>query len=280
MTMTRANHPNDDTPTAAGRYIHGHHESVLRAHSWRTAGNSAAYLLPHLTPGRRLLDIGCGPGTITADLAARLAPGRVTAVEISVAALDRARAEARARGQDNISFTVTDVHSLGLSADTFDLVHAHQVLQHVADPVRALTEMRRVARPGGIVAARDSDYGMFDWSPRLPELDDWLARYRRAARASGGEPDAGRHLTGWARSAGFDDITATTARWHFSSTADRRWWADTQADRVTRADLGRHLLAGGATEHDLHRIAEGWQRWAATPGAWLTIPHHEIICRA
>lgn len=64
-------------------YTHGHHESVLRAHRRRTAKDSAGYLLPHLQPGMSLLDVGCGPGTITVDLAARVAPGRVTAVELT-----------------------------------------------------------------------------------------------------------------------------------------------------------------------------------------------------
>jgi ubiquinone/menaquinone biosynthesis C-methylase UbiE len=50
-------------------YTHGHHDSVLCSHAWRTAGNSAAYLLGELHPGQRLLDVGCGPGTITLDLA-------------------------------------------------------------------------------------------------------------------------------------------------------------------------------------------------------------------
>ena len=57
-------------------YTHGHAESVLRSHRTRTAANSAAYLLPHLAPGQRLLDVGSGPGTITADLATLVAPGR------------------------------------------------------------------------------------------------------------------------------------------------------------------------------------------------------------
>ena len=74
-------------------YTHGHHESVLRSHRWRTAENSAAYLLPHLKSGDKILDVGCGPGTITADLARRTSPGRTTALEITDAALDLARAE-------------------------------------------------------------------------------------------------------------------------------------------------------------------------------------------
>src|SRR5690349_12868191 len=180
-------------------YTHGHHESVLRSHRWRTATNSAGYLLPHLASGSRVLDIGCGPGTITADLATIAAPGRVTALETTEAALDLARREISARGIGTVDFAVGDVHALDFPDGSFDVVHAHQVLQHVDDPVTALREMRRVCRPGGIVAARDSDYAAMTWYPVVPELDRWLALYCRLARSNDGEPDAGRRLASWAR---------------------------------------------------------------------------------
>src|ERR1700689_4484072 len=151
-------------------YTHGHHESVLRGHRVRTAENSAGYLLPHLRPGLSVLDVGCGPGTITVAPAARVAPGRVTAIEITTDALDLARTEAQTRAQANSDFVTSDVHAIDLPDDTFDIVHAHQVLQHVANPVQALREMRRVCRPGGVVAARDADYSGFIWYPRFPAL--------------------------------------------------------------------------------------------------------------
>jgi SAM-dependent methyltransferase len=267
--------------SVGNRYTHGHHESVLRSHRWRTADNSAAYLLPHLSTGMSLLDIGSGPGTLTADLATRVAPGRVTASEPDAAVLDLARQEATGRGLSNVDFAVADVHDLALPAGHFDVVHAHQVLQHVADPVRALREMRRVCRPGGIVAARDGDYAGFIWYPQVPALSEWLALYRQAARANGGEPDAGRRLLSWARAAGFTEITATASTWCFATPADRQWWADLWAHRIRASDLARQLVdSGTATPADLDRIANGWLAWADAPDGWLVIPHGEILCRA
>jgi SAM-dependent methyltransferase len=260
-------------------YTHGHHESVLRSHRWRTVENSAAYLLPHLEAGMSLLDVGSGPGTITAGLAARVAPGRVTALELTDAALQLSRAELA--GVDNVDFVVGDVHELDLADDSYDVVHAHQVLQHLADPVAALRQMRRVCRSGGIVAVRDSDYAAQTWFPRVPELDEWLALYRSAARANGAEPDAGRRLLTWARAAGFRRVTAGASTWCFAAPDDSRWWGGTWADRILQSDVARQLLdSGTASEDDLRRISAGWRRWAAAPNAWLTILHGELICHA
>ncbi len=254
---------------------------MLRSHRQRTAENSAGYLLPHLRKGMSLLDIGCGPGTITVDLATLVAPGPVTAVDITDAALDLARAEVDARNLSNVSFATADVHALEFPDDTFDVVHAHQVLQHVADPVQALREMRRVCTRGGIVAARDSDCAGFIWYPQLPALDRWLDLYERAARANGGEPDAGRRLLSWAQEAGFDDIAPTGGVWCFATPEDREWWGVMWADRIVQSALARQLIDSGmATTAELTEISSAWRAWAAAPNGWLAIPHGEILCRA
>lgn len=262
-------------------YTHGHHESVLRSHRWRTAGNSAAYLLPHLTSGMSLLDVGCGPGTLTLDLAARVAPGPVTALEHTEDALALARAEATARGVEGVSFHVGDVHALDLPDDSFDVVHAHQVLQHVAEPVQALREMRRVTRPGGVVAARDGDYASFAWYPRFSELDAWMALYQRCARANGGEPDAGRRLLSWAQQAGFTAITPTASVWCFATPEDRAWWGGMWADRMVESAMARQALdAGYATEADLRAISAAWSAWAGAADGWFALLHGEILAVA
>jgi len=116
---------------------------VLRSHRWRTVENSAAYLIPHLAPGTSILDIGCGPGTITLDLAERVAPAPVLGIDVAPAAIEAARAERERRGTSTVEFRTADLYALDLADDTFDIVHAHQVLQHLADPVAALREMRR-----------------------------------------------------------------------------------------------------------------------------------------
>ncbi|HUR74991.1 MAG TPA: methyltransferase domain-containing protein [Sporichthya sp.] len=262
-----------------GTYTHGHHESVLRSHRWRTAENSAAYLLPYLTPGQRLLDVGCGPGTLTVDLAARV--GSVTALEQTTDALDLARAEAARRGATDVEFAVGDVHALPFADGEFDVVHAHQVLQHVADPVQALREMRRVTRPGGIVAARDSDYPAFAWHPRLPALDAWMELYLRCAQANGGEPAAGRVLLSWAQAAEFAEISSTASVWCFATPKDRVWWGGMWADRILQSAMATQALESGfATPSDLQAISDAWQAWAAAADGWLALLHGEIVARA
>ncbi|SDJ53615.1 class I SAM-dependent methyltransferase [Streptomyces indicus] len=261
-------------------YTHGHHESVLRSHTWRTAANSAAYLLPELKPDHRILDVGCGPGTITADLAALVPQGHVTGVEIAAGVLDQARATAAERGLDNVEFEVADVHGLQYADDSFDVVHAHQVLQHVGDPVQALREMRRVTRPGGIIAVRDSDYAGMVWYPELPVLDEWQALYQRVARANGGEPNAGRRLKSWALAAGCTDITATSATWTYATPEERAWWSGLWADRTTSSSYATIAVEGGhASREDLERIGAGWRAWGQADDAWFCVLHGELLIR-
>ena len=262
-------------------YTHGHHESVLRSHRWRTAANSAGYLLPLLRPGMRLLDVGCGPGTITMDLADVVGPvGTVTALERTEDALDLARGEAGRRGTTNVDFVVGNVQALDLPDASFDVVHAHQVLQHVDDPVLALREMRRVCRPGGIVAARDSDYAGFTWYPAVPELDRWLEVYSAVARSNSAEPDAGRRLLAWAHAAGLTDVTASSSTWCWATAETRDWWGGMWADRILGSALADQLLREGrSTSEELERISAAWRSWSTDPDAWFSVHHGEVLCR-
>lgn len=263
----------------AETYTHGHADSVLRSHRWRTAENSAAYLLPHLRQGLDLLDVGCGPGTITVDLAQRVAPGRVVGIDAAGDAIDAARRAADEAGVA-VELAVGDVYALDHDDAAFDVVHAHQVLQHVGDPVRALREMRRVCRPAGVVAARDSVYRAFTWYPRLAGLDRWLEVYCAVAEANGGEPDAGSHLLAWCREAGFSSVESSATAWCFATDEDRGWWGGLWADRITETALtDRAIELGVATRAELEDLGQAWRTWAAAPDGWFAVLHGEILAR-
>jgi ubiquinone/menaquinone biosynthesis C-methylase UbiE len=262
-------------------YTHGHHESVLRSHTWRTAANSAAYLLDSLRPDMKILDIGCGPGTITADFAALVPDGQVVGLEQAPGVLEQARATANKRGLTNIRFDVGDVHALKYPDGTFDVVHAHQVLQHVGDPVQALREMRRVTKPNGIVAVRDADYGAFVWYPELDGMEDYQRLYQRVARSNGGEPNAGRRLHAWARKAGFDTsgMTITTSTWCYHTPEERVWWSELMADRIVSSFFAQSAIGKGyANEEELTKFAQLWRNWGKEEDGWYTLVHGEILC--
>jgi SAM-dependent methyltransferase len=264
----------------AETYTHGHHDSVLRSHRWRTAENSAGYLLPHLMSGQRLLDIGCGPGTITLDLARLVAPGQTIGLDREVAPLVSARAATVEQQVHNVGFTVGDVYQLDFPDDSFDVVHAHQVLQHLTDPLAALREMRRVCRAGGIVAARDADYAAMTWYPADPRLDRWLALYHQVAMDNGGEPDAGRRLLSWAHAAGFPEVSASASAWCYSSGDDRTWWSGTWAERITESAFAHQAIAGGfSDQEELAELAAAWRDWGAADDGWFAVLHGEILCR-
>lgn len=261
-------------------YTHGHHESVLRSHTRRQVADSAAYLAPHLRPGLSLLDLGCGPGTLTIDLARHVAPGRVVGVDASGEVLEDARARAAEAGVD-VELVQGDVYALDLPDDAFDVVHAHQLLQHLSDPVAALREMRRVARPGGIVAVRDADYGGFTWYPANAGLDDWLELYHEVTAANGAQADAGRRLVSWFAEAGFTDVTPTASAWCFATDEDRQWWSSLWAERVLHSDFARQAREYGlADDVRLELLHDAWLEWGEAEHAWFAVLHGEVIARA
>jgi len=237
--------------------------------------NSAGYLIPHLRSGISLLDVGCGPGTITADLAGRVAPGRVIGIDRESAVIEKA---AGPEAPGNLEFVTGDAYALPFADESFDVVHAHQVLQHLTDPVAALAEMRRVLRTGGLLAVRDGDYGAFVWAPQDPRLDRWMELYHDVCHRNGAEPDAGRHLLGWVRSAGFTETKVSSSTWTFAEEEERVWWGELWAERVTQSSLAEQALEYGlSTADELEEIARAWRGWASAEDGVFILLHGEVL---
>ncbi|MDN6476572.1 class I SAM-dependent methyltransferase [Corynebacterium variabile] len=281
-------------PESAEKYTHGHGDAVLGNHARRTATDSLAFSLPYLTAGSRVLDVGCGPGSITLDLAAMIAglggaASQVTGVENTPVPLEAACAAAEARGI-GAQFLPGDVYRLPFEDASFDVVVAHQVFQHLTDPVVALQECLRVTAPGGVVALRDADYAAMSYHPAPLGLREWTHRYRAMAQANGAEPDAGRHLVGWALSAGcpIEDLTYSTSTWVWSNAPGGRPTADLADSWRARVneERFRDQLAGvlgtwdaDAVEAAAGRICHGWREWADDPAAIFLMLHGELLIR-
>jgi len=279
-------------PSEQATYSHGHHPSVISTHARRTAADSASFLLPHLKPSHKILDLGCGPGTITCDLATHVrGGGSVIGIDAVESILSQACSLATERKLDNVTFQTGDANNLPFEDGSFDVVYCHQLLQHVKDPVGVLREMRRVCKTGrkGIVAAREADYSGFAWFPDPPagEFRDWMSMYLRVARANGGEPDAGRHLLRWTKEAGWmtegaeKEVNLSWSSWCF--TGDKaRSWAESWAQRALHSDMAKSWVGKGfGKEEDLKRVSEAWKKWGE--GGYggemvMVVPNGEVIC--
>lgn len=257
-------------------YTHSHSDAVLGTHARRTVENSASYLLPYLSAGQKLLDVGAGPGTITAGFARRV--DAVTVVEISDEVVEVARQNLADAGCQNVDFVVGDIHCLPFADASFEVVHAHQVLQHVADPVQALRELARVCKPGGYVVVRDADYGAFAWYPESAGMERWRELYTAVARSNGGEPNAGRRLRFWAREAGLDGAQVTTSNWTYASADETAFLGNSWATRCLESSPGpRAVELGLATEAELQEASDAWRTWGADPDAWFIMPNTEVL---
>ena len=230
--------------------------------------------------GCRLLDVGCGPGTITLDLAARVAPGCTVGVDREAGVIAEAQRLLDSRPISGVEFRTADVYALEFDDESFDVVHAHQLLQHLTDPVAALVEMRRVLRPGGVLAVRDSDYGGFVWAPADPLLDRWMQLYHDVCRHNGADADAGRSLLGWAQTAGFTEIQPSSSTWTFAEPESRRWWGELWADRVVSSSLAEQAVEYGLSNRDeLEAIAAAWRQWLEQDDGFFIVVHAELIAR-
>lgn len=259
------------------KYTHGHGPAVLANHVTRTAQDSMAFVLPYLHRDSRVLDVGCGPGSITLDLAAAIAgeggaASQVIGVENTPAPVAAAEELARRRGIGAV-FMTGDVQALPFQDATFDVVVAHQVLQHLGDPVGALRECARVAAP--TASSRCGTPITTACSSIHSRRECWNGSVTTGVGhgPTGGEPDAGRHLPEWARAAGFGpgQITFSTTTWQYSAGAGASWLADNWIRRTRESGA----VPADATD----RICAGWRTWSEDEAAVFVMPHGELLIR-
>ena len=260
-------------PDAASKnrdmYVPGYGRAAHEYMAARSATDSVAFLLPHLRPGMRLLDCGCGPGTITLGLADIVAPGEVVGVDRDSSQVERTRALADELQIANARFEVADLFHLPFPDSSFDVVAAHAVLMHVGDRLAALREFHRVLRPGGIVAVKDikTDHQILE--PSTPLLREFLELLDRARRHSGIPTSAPHRYRALLREAGFVDVDVTASCVSYSTPEAIQRIAAFHLGQVRGESFQRTVLEQGwADQERLDAMCTELQAWAKHPDAF------------
>jgi len=245
-------------------------------------GQVAAFLAPHLRAGMRLLDCGCGPGSITVDLARAVAPGDTIGIDLREDALAQGRALARERGIANVTFQTASVYRLPFRDGSFDAAFACAVLQHLAAPLEALREMRRVLKGGGVIGLVDGSSTITIRYPTNPLLDKWDRLRALEREYNTGRPAEMLPLRALLREAGFARTQAsgeltTEAGPPAGSLEETRRVARNHLIRL-RGTLGELAMARGwATKRELEQIADALTAWGETPDAFYARPAFTAI---
>ena len=235
----------------------------------RTGGSHAAFFLPHLRPGMSLLDCGCGPGSITIDLAEVVSPGQVIGVDVDVGQIELAQKLAAERGIPNVRFETGDIYELSFPDDSFDAVFAHGVLEHLRQPGQALTEVRRVLKPGGIVGVRSVDLdGLLLATPAslLAQTVDLMVRLHKH---NGGNQYFGKHLRASLREAGFTGVEASASYESYGTPDATRWYGEGLAAFILGPNFDQVTELGWADSETLEKMSAAWKVWAENPDAFM-----------
>lgn len=267
----------DETMPEAG-YTMGYNEEFRQLLDRRGAATHAAYLLPHLQAGMRVLDLGCGPGTISVGLADAVSPGEVHGIDLEESQVAMARVAAEAGGHGNATFGVGDAADLPFDNDAFDVVHCHAVLMHIPDTAPALAEVRRVLKPGGLFAAREQIVASCFLEPVEPEVHEAWTTFGKLLEANGGHPQMGRELRRVLLEAGFTDIQPTASFGTFGTAEDVAFFHRFVVDWFFQP----HIIAaavhlGLATEEQFDLWRAGIDEWGETAGAVGALAFGEAI---
>ena len=252
------------------RYTLGYSSQTIQQLQRRTAAGEAGFLLPYLSAGMRLLDCGCGPGSITAGLAEAVAPGQTVGVDIEPSEYRSAWSEAVRREGINLHFGCADVYHLPFAANTFNAAFLHNVLSHLRQPLEVLKGIYRLLQPGGVIGVSHPDFSGRLISPSDPLLDRDHQLYWRLVEHNGGNPAIGKHQRTLLHDAGFVRVEAV-AKYSTVGTQDGvRLRAGLGGRMASGSAIAQQMIDMGWTDRtELERIAAAWRKWSEHPGAFM-----------
>lgn len=261
-------------------YVMGYSEALLRIMRARSAADWCRYLTPHLKPGLRALDVGCGPGSISAGLAQAIAPGELRGIDVAPSQVEEAASAAAERGLSNAEFSVADATALPFEDGRFDIVHCSDTLAFVPDAAAALDEMKRVLKPGGVLGCREiiMDAFLIHPDPEPKPLTRGYAVFADVLEADGGHPQMGKDLAGYMERAGFADIRVSAAFDTFSGPERLKLMYDLGQEWYFTDDVALPAMQYGAANADmLDEIRQARDRWYRSTGAMAAFAYGEAL---
>ena len=250
------------------KYSHGQGKKMIHALSERTASSHAAFFTPHLKSGMNLLDCGCGPGSISIDLAALIAPGDVIGIDMAESTLENARKNAKERGVSNILFEAANVYELPFPDNTFNAVFSHSLVEHLRNPLKGLMEQYRVLKPGGILGIRDADRdGEIFW-PEKESLTKVLDMWNRVMQHNGGDPFIGRRLRSLLTEIGLKRIEASASYECHGTPESVQYTVDIGSNYFSGVFADQVIELGWMDRSEIENIVADWKIWGETPGAF------------
>ena len=167
---------------------------IQEQYARREAQSVMGFFTAHLKPGMSVLDCGCGPGTITQGIAQIVAPGKVVGCDLEPGMVERAARLAEGSGLDNLSFQVGNILDLPFEDDTFDAVMSCAVTEHLSEPVKAMSELGRVVKPGGVVGITRTDWSAHLISPPCDAVGRFFELFEHGFNLQGGTMNGGKDL--------------------------------------------------------------------------------------
>lgn len=258
---------------------HGVTPGLRQDYALRTAQRQAAFVLPYLHPGMRLLDAGCGPGSITLGLAKAVAPGLVTGIDHDDMHIQAASALATQQDMmSQVNFQTGSVLSLPFEDGTFDAAFENNVFTHLpADAILAAREIYRVLKPGGLFAARDVDTDSVVWGNLNDSIKQLDRLFTRWIQSRGSDTTIGRRLPEILRRAGFTNTFKSVSADTKGKPDETRSHADITVSLLD-GPFGRDLIDRGWAEcSTVEHLKEGIREWGEHPDAFFANVHVEVI---
>jgi ubiquinone/menaquinone biosynthesis C-methylase UbiE len=274
----RPPHLSGGKPPQEEAYTHGYTPVFTQYLSRRTAATNAAFFLPYLRSGMRVLDCGCGPGTITIGLAQAVAPGQVVGIDIEPGQIEAAQAQAAEQKVPNVSFQVASIYQIPFPDSYFDAAFGHSILEHLRRSLEALREVHRVLKSGGLAGLREVDQGGNLLEPSNPILEKSLELQEKAWQLNGGNPHLGRTLRALLAATGFINIQASGSYDSYGTPEEVKLWAERMVDHFSQSSLSDRLVElGWADRTLLEQIRAAWREWSDHPNAFYARARVEVI---